>query len=406
MFDEKKERWGKKFLRLGTAAWVALFFLGAGFRVLADCSSFGLPFTDLGSVSGFCAAIAEAYYTGITNGTSATTFSPNANVTRAQAAALATRTLDASLYRGSRRAALGQWWTSTPHFDQGLGLVSVGNNPQVLRSDGSDVWVPNLADGTVTRIRASDGALLGTWTGAELPRALIPAMGKVFVVGGNATGALYLIDPMQAPGAMTAIATIGAAPTDVAFDGENLWSANFGAHSVSIIVPGSWAVTSQSLGTVQPTGLLYDGHHMWVTAYNAATLAGSILRLASDGSVMQTVPVGEAPGYPAFDGANLWVPNRPEDSVSVVRAIDGAVHKTFSAANGNQNGLSEPEMAAFDGQRVLVTDNNGGVSLFRSTDLSPLGFFPTPGVTSPFGVCNDGISFWISFFGSAAIGRF
>jgi hypothetical protein len=49
-------------LRVVAVAWAATLCLGVGFRVLADCSAFGLPFTDLGSTS-FCAQIAEAYYT-------------------------------------------------------------------------------------------------------------------------------------------------------------------------------------------------------------------------------------------------------------------------------------------------------------------------------------------------------
>ena len=46
----------RRVLGIATAAWASLAFLGAGLRVPADCSSFGLPFTDLGSTS-FCAQI-------------------------------------------------------------------------------------------------------------------------------------------------------------------------------------------------------------------------------------------------------------------------------------------------------------------------------------------------------------
>src|SRR6478672_294590 len=90
------------------AAWAVVFFMGASFRVLADCSAFGLPFTDTGSTT-FCAQIAEAYYSGLSNGTTATSYSPSAVVNREQMAAFVTRTLDQSLLRGSRRAALNQW---------------------------------------------------------------------------------------------------------------------------------------------------------------------------------------------------------------------------------------------------------------------------------------------------------
>jgi len=62
-----------------------------------------LPFTDVMGSPFFC-QIAEAFFSGLTNGTSATTFSPSQNVTREQMAAFTTRTMDQSLKRGSRRA--------------------------------------------------------------------------------------------------------------------------------------------------------------------------------------------------------------------------------------------------------------------------------------------------------------
>src|SRR6516164_9990596 len=69
-----------------------------------------VPFTDVMGNLFFC-QIAEAFFSGLTNGTSATTYSPSDNVPRDQMAAFTTRTQDSALRRGSRRAALGQWAT-------------------------------------------------------------------------------------------------------------------------------------------------------------------------------------------------------------------------------------------------------------------------------------------------------
>src|SRR6516165_6319957 len=65
-------------------------------RLQADTSTCGgvtttLPFTDVMSSPFFC-QIAEAFFSGLTNGTSATTYSPSANVTRDQMAVFITRT--------------------------------------------------------------------------------------------------------------------------------------------------------------------------------------------------------------------------------------------------------------------------------------------------------------------------
>ncbi|HET7452990.1 MAG TPA: S-layer homology domain-containing protein [Thermoanaerobaculia bacterium] len=392
-------------LRSGLAAvCLVLLVVGFGFKVAADCSTFGLPFSDLGATQ-FCAEIAEAYYTGLTRGTSATTYAPTATVNRAQMAAFVTRTLDQSLLRGSRRAALDQWWTTTPHYDAPLGLTTVGIGPVLLKSDGADVWVANGSDWTVSRVRARDGKLLDTWTGATDANGVLVAAGRVFVTGQSSPGKLYAIDPTAAAGAVTTVASaLGNVPIGIAFDGNKIWTSN-GLGSVSIITPGTtipWAVTTVSTGFDQLVGILFDGANIWVTDGAANTL----LKLTPDGSIAQTVALGNEPLFPAFDGHNIWVPNFAGNSLSVVRASDGVVLKTFSAANGDQNGLSSPIQAAFDGQRVLVTNVHGGLSLFRATDLSVIGSVATSGVSTPYGVCSDGVDFWVSFSGSSAIGRF
>src|SRR5687768_6678509 len=76
-------------------------------RLQADTGNCGgvtvtLPFTDVMGNPFFC-QIAQAYFSGLTNGTSATTYSPSANVSREQMAAFITRTQDSALKRGSRR---------------------------------------------------------------------------------------------------------------------------------------------------------------------------------------------------------------------------------------------------------------------------------------------------------------
>src|SRR5688572_4601656 len=138
--------------------------------------SLTLPFTDVPASNGFFCQIAAAYFTGLTNGTSATTYSPTATVTREQMAAFITRTQDSALKRGSRRAAAGQW--ATPQVAGVLNSTLVGTNPEFNCFDGEDIWVANTS--TVTRVHASDGRALGTWTGASNARNTIAAAGFIY----------------------------------------------------------------------------------------------------------------------------------------------------------------------------------------------------------------------------------
>ena len=234
-------------------------------KLKADTGSCGgasitLTFTDVPSGSIFFCSIAEAFFSGLTNGTDATHYNPSANVPREQMAAFVTRTMDQSVKRGSKQAALQQFWTT-----QGVtGLTTVGTSPQLVQSDGADLWVANFLSNTVSRVRGSDGKLLDTWTGTTRAFSVLCAMGKVFIAGSTTPGRLYQIDPTQPAGAVAVLATLGDSTLGIAFDGQRIWTANF-AGSISIVTLTPLSVTTVSTGFTSPRGILYDGGNIWVT---------------------------------------------------------------------------------------------------------------------------------------------
>jgi hypothetical protein len=374
-------------------------------QLRADTGSCGgamvtLPFTDVPATNTFFCSIAEAYFSALTNGTSATTYSPADAVTREQMAAFITRTLDQSLRRGSRRAALNQFWT-TQGADN-LGFTGVGSSANLAKSDGVDIWVANSVDSKVVRVRASDGSLQGMYTGATSAFGVLCAKSRVFVTGATTPGRLYQVDETsQISGSVITISTsLGGVPEGIAFDGLRIWTAN-SSGSVSLI-PGS--PTNVSTGFTSPHGIIYDGANMWITD----DISGSVdklRKLDSTRAILQSVDVGSSPRYPAFDGANIWVPNRGSNSVTVVRASTGVVLATLTG-----NGLSAPTAAAFDGERILITNtSNSSVSLWKATDLTPIGTFSTGATTFPLGACSDGLNFWITlnpFGGVGQLARF
>lgn len=364
-----------------------------------------LPFADVPGSNQFFCSIAQVFFQGITNGTSATTYAPGNNVTREQMAAFLARTQNAALRRGNRRAALNQFWTSTPQYSitQGagmLGTTAVGQNPQQVASDGADLWVANITSDTVSRVRASDGKLLQTWTGADAALGVLVALGRVFVTSNTNPGSLYLIDPSQPAGPVTTFSSVlGIGPQGIAFDGAKIWTANV-TGTVSLITPGSPSFTVSNVGGFAPlSGALYDGANIWVTE---GGLPGSLKKLDASGAVIDTATVGNNPAFPVYDGTNIWVPNSDSASVSVVRVSDGEVLATLTG-----NGLAGPVSAAFDGQRILITNISGNsVSLFRAADLAPLGTVSTGAGSLPLGACSDGLHFWITLGGPDTLARF
>jgi hypothetical protein len=375
-------------------------------RLQADTGSCGgatttLPFTDVQGNVFFC-QIAAAYFSGLANGTSATTYSPSQNVTREQMAAFITRTMDQSLKRGSQRAVAKKWFT--PQDVNSLTLTNVGDLPHQVVFDGTDVWVANFTSGTVMRIRTSDGKLLDTWTGATNALGVVAAMGRIFITGQTNPGSLYMIDPTQPAGVVTTVSSgMGNQPQGIAFDGSRIWTANLSG-SVSIVSLNPTTVTMVSTGFFQPYGILYDGAAVWVTDGN------KLHKLNSDGSIAQTIDVGNNPLYPVFDGTNIWVPNFNSNSITVVRVKDAQgnpLTSAFELTTLTGNGLNKSFTAAFDGERILVTNLfDNSISLWKAADLTPLGSFSTGAGTNPYGACSDGLNFWITLQGTNKLARF
>ena len=384
---------------IGLAVIVMTFALGAGSVLLGVCG----PFSDV-SDAGFCPFVLEIFYLGITTGTTPTTYDPTSAVNRLQMAAFLSRTVDGTLRRGSRRASVDQFFTPQ-NASVLLGVTTIAANPQFLKSDGVDIWVAHGPANVVTRVRAGDGKLLETWTGATQVRPVLSAVGRIFVGGRTDPGNLFMIDPSQPAGAVTTVASnLGNSPNAMAFDGKQIYVAS-GAQaatgSLSLVTPGPtlpWAVTTVTTGFSTLNGAVFDGTNVWVSD----SFPGNLLKVDSFGAITQTVSVGTTPLNPAFDGTNIWVPNANSNSLSVVRASSGVVLQTLTG-----NGLSFPTQAAFDGQRILVTNQTGdSVSLWKAADLTPLQTVLVSSGGAPFGACSDGLNFWIALSSQNKLLRF
>ena len=190
------------------------------------------PYTDVSGVgAAFCPGIMEAYVTGVSKGTTPTTFSPNETVTRVQMTTFLQRSLDQGLTRVSRRAALNQW--SIPQNTASMQTIPSGAYRNSAPRTVQDIWT---SAGTSGPGAEQWWRALGTWTKAE--RCVrCPGSGWQGLCGGRTSpGGLYVIDPTQPPGDVTVAASnLGNHPVGIAFDGTNLWTANYTDGSVSII---------------------------------------------------------------------------------------------------------------------------------------------------------------------------
>jgi hypothetical protein len=380
---------------LSAAALLAAVLAGASSALFGACG----PFTDV-AADAFCPVVLEVFTLGITTGTTPTTYDPGSAVSRLQMATFLSRTVDGVVRRTSRRAAAAKFYL--PQNPGVLGVTTLYSGINLMCFDGADLWVGG--GDSVDRVRVSDGRQLETWTGVANAQAPVVAMGRILVAGNNSPGKLWMIDPRQPAGLVTTVVSnLPDSPQGIAFDGAKVWTANSFGSSLSIITPGAaipWTVTNVNitLGSSAPIGLLFDGTFIWATDFSANT----VVKLDTTGAILQTISGVAAPYHPVFDGTNVWVPDYASPgAVTVLRPASGAILQVLTG-----NGLDFPYQAAFDGERILVTNQiTGTVSLWKAADMTPLGNFSIGPSGFPRGAASDGLNFWVTF-GAGKLARF
>jgi len=105
--------------------------------------------------------------------------------------------------------------------------------------------------------------------------------------------------------------------------------------SLGLMKIGSMNSRMRSLGT--PVRHAYQ-------AYAIALMLVCALPLLA-----QTYPVGRDPGFTLFDGTNIWVSNRGDNTVMKLRSSDGTALGTFPVG-------AAPTGMAFDGANIWVAN--------------------------------------------------
>lgn len=270
---------------------------------------------------------------------------------------------------------------------------AVGGGPGGVAFDGASIWVASKGTNNVSKLRASDGAILGTFAAGNGPTAVAFDGANIWVVNSNGgtVSKLRASDGATQGGPFT----VGSFPSGVVFDGANIWVTNNGSNSVSKLRVSDGAVLNTFPVGTNPYGVAFDGANIWVV--NAGDNTVSKLQ-AGSGMVLGTFPVGNSPIGIAFDGTNIWVANFSDNTVSKLRASDGTQQGgPFAVGHG-------PFELAFDGSSIWVTNQSSNtVSRLRASDGAPLGTF-TVG-TFPFGVAFDGANIWVANTFSSTVSK-
>ena len=269
-----------------------------------------------------------------------------------------------------------RWWEA----NQSGASFSVGSNPYWVAFDGGNIWVSNAGDSSVTKLRASDGANLGTFAVGPDPRAVAFDGKNIWVAnfGSNSVSKLSAND-----GTTLATISVGERPWGLAFDGIHMWVACYQSSTVVKIR----ASDNQIMGSVSvssPLGLAFDGNNIWA-ALNLGS--GRAAKISGTGSptVLAEFNAGVFPGFITFDGSNIWVSNSGSGNLTKLRAADGSNQGTFQGGGVNNAGA-----AAFDGTNLWVV--GGSLLKLRPSDGQVLASFPISGQAIAF----DGANLWVT----------
>jgi hypothetical protein len=237
-----------------------------------------------------------------------------------------------------------------------LGTFEVGRKPLGVTFDGANIWVSNNFDNTVTKLRASDGKTLGTFS-VRFPWWMACDGANIWVPTHEGKGTVTKLQASDGKN-LGAFATggVGGAMA-VAFDGTDVWVTNFtgaGNGTVSKLRTNDGQIIGVYTVGPNPLGITFAEGYIWVANLGGASI--SKLR-ASDGKVVGTFTLPAEPYEVAYDGKHIWVTGAL--ALTELQASDGAILATYPM--GNTAGV------VFDGSRVWVADTFHNRLLWRKT---------------------------------------
>jgi YVTN family beta-propeller protein len=267
-------------------------------------------------------------------------------------------------------------------WDLGITSCPAGVDSRWVAFDGTNVWVTNSHDGTVSKINAITGST--TTVSVGLYPFGVAFDGSSIWVANRDSKTLSKINPST--NAVTTVALgSDADPYAVLFDGTNIWT-NHNTYGMYKINPSTNVVSDAVLSPgINGTGftMAFDGTNVWVPNQ----IGNTISRINVATGVLDQYTVGTNPYGVAFDGTNIWVTNGTSNNVMRINPANGAVVATLT-------GFNTPRGVTFDGTNVWVTDY-GSNSLVRINPTTATVSATIAIGTTPRGMVYDGANLWV-----------
>lgn len=269
-------------------------------------------------------------------------------------------------------------------------LVTAGDAPFSLASDGENLWVGNAGDLSLSRIDLASGEPAGDAIQIPVRPGQI-AIGEQLWVGAIEGSDIVRIDPADV-GSPPVAFPVGRDPAAVISDGSGVWVAALNEGLVAR-VSASGEVTEEITELEFPSALaLLDGT-LWVTDVTEGTINAIE---GEPAEISSTHDVGAGPTTLVAGDGRLWSALFAGRALAVVNPADGGV-ETIDLDAG-------PGGVAFGGGWVWVTLPERD-SLIRIDPNSLEMSDPIPVGDNPQGVVVAGGAVWVANQGEDTVAR-
>ncbi len=312
----------------------------------------------------------------------ATKVVPTKAPTKATATPEATDSSDSSDSSGSSSA-------------NGVSSITVGKMPTFTTWSGSNLYVSNQGDGTVS-VLDGDGNVTATIKVGGVPFAMAWDGARLWVADlGTTDKPGDSVNVFDAKGKKVGAFKVGKEPFSLSYDADNkrMWIALYGENKIVAVDAKGKVVTSVDTDT-NPNTVLWTGDQLFATlAGNQDNPGNTVIAADTDGNITGTFKVGKSPADLAWDksGKTLYVANYDDGTITALNSA-GKVTGTFKVG---QN----PSALAWDGSHLWVT--LGGDKTVVALDKKGKQVAKVSLDSVPNGVTFDGTNIWVANQGTS-----
>jgi hypothetical protein len=258
------------------------------------------------------------------------------------------------------------------------GIFNVGLMPSGLAFDGTNIWVANYLSNAVTELRASDGFVVNTFS-VTAPHGVVFDGSNIWVTNDVVNGTVTKL--RASDGTNLGSFAVGGNPIGAAFDGNNIWVTNYSSSNVTELRASDGARLGTFNVAALPAGIVLDGADVWV-ANTGGSQVSKLFPLSSnpDTYIQRTGDwgcdtcwsLGHVPGVQPFwdDCAISGNSNVRIEGAAYCNNLTVAAGSSLTVAPGPSVGSLSLNGASINNSGTIVDGSSNGITVSRMTFLS------------------------------------